>query len=216
MSSKIFIVGLPRTGTTSVCIACLNFGFKTAHTAYTKQAFQNAQVIADTPVFNDYQLLASAFPKSRFIYLERDLDLWLPSISQLLSRMEINLLRHDGGFNDTIKRCFLNTFNNLTPSLASDFDYLQSCYMKHKQDAEAFFAKQGADNLTLNVASSNALEQLSCFLNTTITDPIQMPFTNKGGKVTAWNNIRHSLKVESTRNGKVDKDALLLNQLAKS
>ncbi|MEM7388342.1 MAG: sulfotransferase, partial [Pseudomonadota bacterium] len=49
MSSKIFIIGLPRTGTTSICNSFLQLGYKTAHTAYTQQAITTADVIADTP-----------------------------------------------------------------------------------------------------------------------------------------------------------------------
>jgi hypothetical protein len=81
--NKIFIIGLPRTGTTSVCAAMLTLGFRVAHTAYTVRAFDEAQVIADTPIFNDYQQLDQAYPKAKFIYLERSLKNWLPSIQQL-------------------------------------------------------------------------------------------------------------------------------------
>jgi len=54
---KIWIIGLPRTATTSVCVAMLDLGYKTAHTSYTKTCFKHAQVIADTPIFCDYQQL---------------------------------------------------------------------------------------------------------------------------------------------------------------
>ena len=74
MSERIFIIGLPRTGTTSVCHAFLQLGFSCAHTAYTKQCFNQAQVIADTPIFNDYEYLDSLYPGAKFIYLEREAD----------------------------------------------------------------------------------------------------------------------------------------------
>ncbi|HBY85576.1 MAG TPA: sulfotransferase family protein, partial [Colwellia sp.] len=56
-TEKIFIIGLPRTATTSVCLAMLEQGFKTAHNAYTQDSFSQAQVLADTPIFCDYQTL---------------------------------------------------------------------------------------------------------------------------------------------------------------
>ncbi|CAM4000389.1 sulfotransferase family protein [Pseudoalteromonas byunsanensis] len=207
--SKVFVVGLPRTGTTSLCIACLELGFKTAHTAYTRKTFQDAEVIADTPVFNDYQRLADVYPNSRFIYLERDITNWLPSISQLLERMAANLLRCDGGFNDTIKRCFLATFSGLTQNTLRDHDFLRDCYIKHQQQAITFFKAKQLPYLLLNVAEDDALDKLKRFLNTEAADLDTMPFTNKAGKVTAWNDISHPLKISSTRNGKVDKDATL-------
>jgi hypothetical protein len=209
MNDKVFIVGLPRTGTTSVCVAALHLGFRTAHTAYTRNTFKNAQVIADTPVFNDYQTLSHIYPNSRFIYLERDLQLWLPSISQLLQRMSTNLLREDGGFNDTIKRCFLNTFNGLNTQLTGDYEYLTACYECHKSKALRFFEQNALDYLSLDISAPQALNTLSTFLFADSLNLDSMPYTNKGGKVTAWNEIRHPLKVSSTRNGKVDKDSQL-------
>ena len=103
MNNKIFIIGLPRTGTTSVCHAFLEFGIPTAHTAYTNNCFDNAHAIADTPIFNDYKALDKYYPDAKFIYLERELNVWLPSIKQLLLRMHTNLTRTDGGFNIHIK-----------------------------------------------------------------------------------------------------------------
>ncbi|WP_320819085.1 sulfotransferase, partial [Thalassolituus sp.] len=41
--SKIFIIGLPRTGTTSISVALLELGFLVAHTAFTKKAFEVAE-----------------------------------------------------------------------------------------------------------------------------------------------------------------------------
>ncbi|OHU88113.1 MULTISPECIES: sulfotransferase [Pseudoalteromonas] len=208
--SKVFVVGLPRTGTTSLCIACLELGFKTAHTAYTKKTFQDADVIADTPIFNDYQRLAGVYPNSRFIYLERDINSWLPSISQLLNRMAGNLLRTDGGFNDTIKRCFLNTFSGLSEESINDDAFLRNCYTQHRHQAITFFESNQLPYLLLKVADTHAMDKLKCFLSAQGTDSnTTMPYTNKAGKVTAWNDIRHPLKVSSTRNGKVDKDTAL-------
>jgi len=108
---KIFIIGLPRTGTTSVCAAMLALGYRVAHTAYTERSFFEAQVLADTPIFCDYQRLDSAYPNAKFIYLARDMEKWLPSIAQLLARMHNNLIRDDGGFNPIIKRCYQTIFS---------------------------------------------------------------------------------------------------------
>ena len=112
MKQKIFIIGLPRTGTTSVCNAFLHFGIPTAHTAYTTACFDNAVAIADTPIFNDFKVLDKYYPGAKFIYLERELTTWIPSIRQLLQRMHTNLIRTDGGFNIHLKRCYLNTFKD--------------------------------------------------------------------------------------------------------
>ncbi|MCU4677504.1 sulfotransferase family protein [Catenovulum sp. 2E275] len=208
-SNKIFIIGLPRTATTSLSVAMLELGFKTAHTAYTYQCFQQAEVIADTPVFYDYPSLDKIYPNSRFIYLERDLIQWRPSIRQLLKRMSKNLLVANGGFNPVIKRCFTEVFSpfNLT-NLESD-DFLTACYQKHRSHVLTYFKNRPDDLLILKLADSNSFLQLIEFLklDDISTAQIQSGFKpiNIAGKVTAWNQIKHPLKIESTRNGKIDK-----------
>ncbi|WP_281560015.1 sulfotransferase [Thalassomonas sp. RHCl1] len=209
MQDKIFIIGLPRTATTSVCLAMLNLGFKTAHTAYTREAMTQAQVIADTPVFCDYRQLDLDYPGAKFIYLTRDPELWLPSIRQLLKRMYVNLQRSDGGFNPTLKRCYNRVFEPLTQENLDRDDFLLGCYQRHQQDIVEYFRGREQDLLTLDVAETESFSRLLAFLNIVPGEDIEQGFDriNIGGKVTAWNKIRHPLKVEATQAGKIDKVA---------
>jgi hypothetical protein len=204
MNNKIFIIGLPRTGTTSVCHALLELGVATAHTAYTQQCFEKATALADTPIFNDYQTLDQYYPNAKFIYLERDLNAWLPSIKQLLLRMHTNLTRTDGGFNIHIKRCYLNTFKALSIDKINDDEYLTSCYQKHFNDAQAYFNNRKSDFLSINIAQQPSYQRLCEFLSLQSTRN-DFEKLNIGGKVTAWNDIKHPLKIASTAKGRIDK-----------
>jgi hypothetical protein len=103
--SKVLIIGLPRTGTTSICAALLEHDFKVAHTALTKQSFELADVIADTPCFADYRQLDHLFPGSRFIYLQRDLKDWIPSVQMLLTKI-MNLRKKGKHLHPVIQSCF--------------------------------------------------------------------------------------------------------------
>lgn len=204
MAQKIFIIGLPRTGTTSVCNAFLEFGIATAHTAYTSACFNNAVAIADTPIFNDYQALDKYYPGAKFIYLDRDLNAWLPSIRQLLQRMHTNLTRADGGFNIHLKRCYLNTFENFSVENINNDEYLTHCYKRHINTAKDYFSNRENDFLVIDIAKAESFNQLCEFLN--ITCELQgFEKMNVGGKVTAWNDIKHPLKIESTAKGRIDK-----------
>ena len=208
---KVFIIGLPRTGTTSVCAAFLSLGYKTAHTAYTRKCITQAQAIADTPVFCDYQRLDVMYPGSKFVYLNRGLDTWLPSIRQLLARMYQNLQRSDGGFNPHLKRCYNEVFHPLTSeNIASDL-FLTNCFNNHQRSVYQYFSARPNDILTIDVSVPSSLSSLIKFLGVeasaiidTDTKPIQFEKMNIGGKVTAWNKIKHQLKVESTNNGRID------------
>lgn len=204
---KIFIIGLPRTSTTSICLAMLELGFKTAHTAFTQVSFQQAQVIADTPVFCDYQALDRAFPGSKFIYLERESKLWVPSIKQLLQRMYTNLQREDGGFNPIMKRCYNEVFSPLTLENISSDDFLLACYEQHHQAVKHYFATRESDLLSINISDKTSFQKLLSFISINPEDSIKDDFykINIAGKVRAWQGIKHPLKVESTSKGKVDK-----------
>ena len=201
---KIFIIGLPRTGTTSVCASLLELGFSVAHTAYTQQTFSQAQAIADTPIFNDFALLDSAYPNSKFIYLTRELTLWLPSIQQLLQRMAANLLRNDGGFNPIIKRCYLNTFTPFTVTNINNMEFLERCYQQHQKQVLQHFQACPEKLLTIDISQVNAYQQLCRFL---LLPEKQERFQamNKGGKITAWNELTHPRKIPSTNKGRSSK-----------
>jgi hypothetical protein len=47
--NKLFIIGIPRTGTTSISAAFLEY-FKVFHTAYTKRAFESQRTIGKLPI----------------------------------------------------------------------------------------------------------------------------------------------------------------------
>ncbi|WOH38497.1 sulfotransferase [Thalassotalea fonticola] len=207
---KIFIVGLPRTATTSICVAMLDLGFKVAHTCYTFNCLHQAQVIADAPVFYHFKELDQAFPNSKFIYLERDLTDWLPSIKQLLLRMHTNVTRQDGGFNPIIKQSYTNIFKPFTIEKLADDSFLEQCYLNHRQDIEQYFRNRPDDLLRLNVAKQGSYQTLLNFFKLAVSNDDFVKI-NIGGKVTAWKDIKHPNKIESTNKGRIDKN--LLNEL---
>ncbi|QDP01108.1 sulfotransferase [Thalassotalea sp. PS06] len=209
---KLFVVSLPRTATTSFCLAMLEQGLKVAHTAYTLKTFNQADVIADTPIFNDYRRLDSLFPNARFIYLERDIQSWLPSIRQLLQRMQTNLQRTDGGFNPILKRCYADVFSQYSLEMLADDAFLIESFNAHQQQVFDYFAERPTDFTRLSPDQANWWQTIESLLDW----PLQaapFPHVNKGGKVTKWNELRHPLKIESTRNGRVDDLDKLLYRL---
>ncbi|AWB68886.1 sulfotransferase family protein [Saccharobesus litoralis] len=202
---KFFIIGLPRTATTSVCVAALELGYKTAHTAYTQQALEQASVIADTPVFGQYPLLDQAFSNSRFIYLQRKLESWLPSIQQLLIRMHDNVINNRGGFNPHIKQNFKQVFSPFTLANIQNEDFLATCYTKHQQAVKSYFSARPNDLLTIDVTEKDSYQAFCQFILAKPTkDQLIQGFKpiNMAGKVTAWNQIKHPLKIASTDQGK--------------
>ena len=164
-------------------------------------------MLADTPIFCDYQTLDKQFPDSKFIYLTREASLWLPSIRQLLQRMIVNLQRGDGGFNPHLKRCYSEVFSPLTVDNIEQDQFLLGCYQGHQQGVFDYFSERKQDLLTVDVSDENSYQALLTFLNVEQLDENKRGFKpiNIGGKVKAWQAINNKLKIESTNKGKIDK-----------
>lgn len=199
-AGKIFVIGLPRTGTTSVCAALLDLGYRVAHTAYTKQAFALADVVADTPVFCDYPYLDKLFPGSQFIYLDRCPETWLPSIKSLLARIFPHLDPGAGRYNKTIKRCYRQVFAPLTAQSILSDSILLNRYLEHRQEVFRYFKSRKSNLLVLDLEHPESYCQLAEFLGREAGEG-EFPRLNGAGQIAAWDKIRHPLKVSANAVG---------------
>lgn len=198
--SKIFIIGLPRTGTTSISVAFLEAGFKVAHTAYTQSAIELAEVISDAPCFSDFEQLDRLFPGSTFIYLQRELSQWLPSIKGLLQKMAPHLIPKSGHFNPVLKRSFSEIFSLTYEDLLSD-QHLTDCYQKHKQHVHKYF-KGRNDFIEVNVSDPLSLPTLFTFLGLPFEEGQVFPHLNRETQVANWKAYKHPNKINSLNSGK--------------
>lgn len=197
--NKLFIIGLPRTGTTSISVALLEH-FTVAHTAYTKRAFELADVISDCPCFSDYQQLDSLFPNSKFVYLQRPLAQWLPSIQMLLNKM-LPHLNSETYVNPILKRSFSQIFDLNSVDNPLDSAHLTSCYQRHEQAVIDYF--NGQNNLlSIDVSQTDSLPKLLSFLDLKESENKQFPHLNIGKRVDNWKTHKHANKVNSNAAGK--------------
>jgi len=199
--NKLFIIGLPRTGTTSISVALLDYGFKVAHTAYTKRAFELADVISDAPSFCDYQELDKLFPNSKFVYLDRALERWVPSMQMLLNKMLPELAPKSGYLNPVLKRCINKTFAPLTTENPLDMQHLENCYRSHQQAVFSYFANRD-DFLAIDISRSGSLKQLLEFLGINSEGVSEFPQLNIGKQVDSWKECKHPNKINSLSAGK--------------
>ena len=190
--NKLFIIGLPRTGTTSISAALLEH-FKVSHTGYTKRAFELADVISDCPCFSDYRQLDVLFPDSKFVYLQRSLVQWLPSIQMLLNKM-IPSLNSKAYVNPILKRSFSQIFDLNTVENPLENNHLTTCYQRHEQGVIDYFHRR--DNiLSININQADSLPQLLNFLCLPHLGEEQFPHLNIGKLVDNWNDIKHIHKI---------------------
>ena len=198
--SKVFVIGLPRTGTTSVCVSLLALGYRVAHTAYTKHSFDLADAVADAPVFADYPQLDRLFPESKFIYLERNEAEWLPSIASLLSRLWPKLDPDAGRYNPIIRRSYFQVFAPLNCNTLADSQHLLNCYRRHRQQAIRYFEERPQDFLRLDIQHSDSLARMADFLGKS-PQCDDFPHLNRDGEISAWDKLKHPLKVSANAAG---------------
>jgi hypothetical protein len=199
--NKLFIIGLPRTGTTSISVALLDYGFKVAHTAYTKRAFELADVVSDAPCFADYKELDQLFPDSKFVYLDRALEHWGPSMQMLLNKMLPELAPKSGYLNPVLKRCINKTFAPLTTDNPLDTGHLERCYLAHQQEVFRYFSSRN-DLLKIDISHSASLQKLLAFLGINSEGTREFPHLNIGKLVDNWKEYKHPNKVNSLSAGK--------------
>lgn len=202
--NKLFIIGLPRTGTTSVSVALLDYGFKVAHTAYTKRAFELADVISDAPCFCDYPQLDAIFPNSKFVYLHRAPENWIPSMQRLLAKMLPQLDPKTGYLHPVLKRSIQKVFApNDSPESLSD-SYLHNVYLKHQQNVFTYFSNRN-DFIGIDVSTDDSLAELLSFVGITTIHNTKFPLLNVGKQVDAWKAVKHPNKINSLSAGKEHK-----------
>ncbi len=199
--NKLFIIGLPRTGTTSISVALLDYGFKVAHTAYTKRAFELADVISDAPCFADYKELDALFPDSKFVYLDRPLERWVPSMQMLLNKMLPELVPKSGYLNPVLKRCINKTFAPLTTENPLDAQHLERCYRTHQQEVLHYFSNRD-DWLRIDLSQNASLQKLLGFLGIESAVAVDFPHLNIGKQVDNWKEFKHPNKINSLSAGK--------------
>ncbi len=195
--SKIFIIGLPRTGTTSISVALLEMGLSVAHTAFTKKAFEMADAVSDAPCFSDYMHLDVLFPNSKFIYLSRSMDTWVPSITMLLEKMAPRLDLKTGTFNPILKRSFHHTFPSIFPLSHNE---LVDCYARHEQAVLAYF-KNREDLLSVDVSEPGSFLRVKQFLEMPTQGSADFPKLNVGRNVANWKEYKHPNKINSNLAG---------------
>ena len=160
-----------------------------------------ANVIADAPCFADYQELDALFPNSKFVYLNRALDAWLPSMQMLLTKMLPELAPKTGYLNPVLKRCMNNTFMPFSAAEPLSREHLTQCYLAHQKTVQNYFANRN-DLLSIDISQTGSLKQLLDFIGIDAQNPGDFPRLNMGKQVDSWKEFKHPNKVNALSAGK--------------
>lgn len=188
-TQKIFGIGLPKTGTTSLHHAAKILGLRSVHWPrdpqtvaelregnYQLSVMQTCDIVSDVPIPAIYPQLDRAFPGSKFILTTRDRGAWLES----QARAGFNQHPPKPGSDREFFRVMLygvNAFN------AERFAWIHD---SHHQLVERYFAGDRAnDLLTLDIGKGGAAwEPLCAFLGYSVPH-VPFPHSNRAREISA-------------------------------
>jgi hypothetical protein len=183
-SPKIFCIGLPKTGTTSLHHALEILGYRSIHrpkdrlTAqqlrngdYRLKVLETADAMSDVPVPAVFPQLDRAFPGSKFILTRRDLESWITSCRNAP-------FNNDPPKPGTIRDFYRAILYGVT---AFDEDRFRFVYEDFHRRVETYFAgERAADLLTIDITRGPGWEPLCAFLGHDVPQ-VEFPRKNAGG-----------------------------------
>ena len=178
--TKIFGIGLQRTGTTSLHQAALLLGIRSAPMSADLLYDLHAPLIDQYDLFSDnpipllYQVLDGIYPNSKFILTMRPVEDWLKSVEWLLTHDTPQLSAKLKTIADDIhqKMYGRTTFDEPT---------FRAFWHSYHSEVDSYFTDRPGDLLRLNFSAGDGWEKLCPFLDVEIpADPF--PHTNKRRK----------------------------------
>ena len=177
--TKVFGLGLSKTGTTALCQALKILGYKTAHFISVEE-FSDYNAICDSPVPILYQRLDQMYPNSKFVLTMREQDKWLSSFKKHLKKWQFEKSIELG----SAKKDAVLTHFFLYGTLRYDPDKLIAGFNEYHQEVMAYFADRPNDLLIMDITKGDGWEKLCSFLELPIPD-VEFPVSNTAENVEA-------------------------------
>ncbi len=181
MNTKIIGIGLPKTGTSSLHHALEILGFRSVHFPHDPQTvaqvragdyalnvLAEADAISDVPIPVIFPQLDLAFPGSRFIQTDRDVDGWIESER----RAPFNADRPALGSARDFYRAILYGVTDFNE------DRFRLVHAQHLAMVESYFSGTRArDLLRMDITRGDGWDALCSFLNVPVPD-VPFPRSN--------------------------------------
>jgi len=137
--SKVFGIGLPRTGTASLCEALVILGYHARHYPKYADRAKRFDALVDTPICNCFENLDKEYPGSKFILTMRNPLKWLKSCENASKRFKWHNLKPDGRCGPEVYQAHIDLFG----TTAYDQNGFLEGYFKHtKRVLEYFMARE--------------------------------------------------------------------------
>ena len=175
--AKVFVIGLSRTGTSSLHDALGLCGYRSLHwfnplTGALPDALdvELFDAFGDINISADFESLAAAYPDARFIWTQRAIDPWLRSIRDHYANgngIEQPYELRDPGHTAP----FGGRMGHIHTSLYAEHRSWTDAFTAYEHRVEAFFAEQPPGRLLrLDVTSGDGWDPLVRFLGVPVPD----------------------------------------------
>ena len=157
--SKVFGIGLAKTGTTSLNDAFAILGIASIGCPADIASIRRFDAATDGLVADRIEELDRTFPNSKFIYTTRERGSWLGSYTRYLGRKKSPMPGHQ----EMVRRLYGTT--------GVDEKTLLEAYDRHEQHVFEYFRDRPDDLLVLNICGGEAdWETLCAFLGVPVPD----------------------------------------------
>lgn len=198
MHGKVFGIGLPKTGLSSLTAALETLGYRVTQYQWgvmdweTLNQLQNGNfqlkvleqydAITDLPFISRFpHAFDQVCPGSKFILTVRDLDSWLRSTENHFASKPIAAQHQDQKVTSYNSTQFFDLYFRvlLFGSVRFNRDHLHYIYDEHYDRVTRYFADREKDLLILDTTAGEGWEQLCPFLGKPIPD-VPYPHENRG------------------------------------
>lgn len=153
---KVWGVGLPRTGTTTLCEVLRKLGYRNViHNPHFAD-FEHADAATDNECAIFYRYLDYRHPVSKFILTTRSLVSWLPSVKYILDMYPVTSRE------ETIKIMRRMT---LYGAVAYDPEIMAQAYRRHHDEVRWYFRDRPNDLLEVDFTLGDGWEKICRFLS---------------------------------------------------
>lgn len=189
MKQKVFGLGFHKTGTSSLATALHKLGYSVCGQQNEKakdlvegnldvfiKIAEDYDAFEDDPWHLLYKEMDQAFPGSKFILTQRDVDAWYKSC--------LNHFYEDS----TMIRDFM--YGNGAPK--DNEEKFKGVYLQHQKELMEYFKDRPNDFLIIDFTKGEGWEKLCPFLNEPIPDE-PVPHANKGLYTSTPNSFKKKL-----------------------
>jgi hypothetical protein len=180
-NTRIFGIGLSKTGTVSLTKALTRLGIRAKHFPedpttqeelrrgqYRLSLLKEMQALIDIPVSPYYAQFDRLFPASKFILTTRPTDSWLPSME---THFKFWVEHRRDAYNDFVLACVYGALH----FSADRFVYVKEL---HESNARRYFADRPDKLLVFDIFNGDGWPELCAFLGVPIPDA-PYPHENK-------------------------------------